>query len=551
MTGTGAGQAEPGPADRRRRFARRYGGVGIALILMAILLAVPDRNPSGDAYEYAAALRGDHPLPPSPNKLLLIPAVSAFHHAIVLPLFGGDVDPLVSLLGLSRISFLLWGMLFAVIARRVAGGPLLAMAMTFGLLSSNAALLFATDGEPILLAHLPLLAGAAIHVVAREKTGIALHGVAGIAYGLAILTFVNNVFPVVAIAATLLLFDRRRSAAWVIAFAAGLPAAGFALAHRLLAPELPLLSWLTSYGGGGVNLGYGGVSLIGLARAFLGMGDSLAPVRGAARFVRARAEGAGSVEALPGDGGFFLLWLAVTCAVAVLFVAALVRARRRRGDGAGIVGVAAVSVVLLFLFNLNWIGSDPQFWIPALPCLWVLFGYGADRGARSRIAFHATALLLLPANLAVSVIPLRADEAPERNRTALEAEVEPGSLVVTPGLDWIDGLGRYRPPPGIRLFSLWRESTEPRWAGDAEGYYAFVDSLVGDALDRGTPVYVKRLFDETRPRDVPWREMAPRGFAFEEIRDRLSRYPTGDPIRIGDDIYRRLSAPAAIRGDDR
>lgn|GEM_PF-4706150 len=518
----------------------------VPLLLFAVLVAIPTRSPSGDAYEYGRMMRGtDAPPETNPNRLLLYPTVRYLYERVAIPLSGRSIEPLETLVWISRLSYLVSGLLFLLAMRRLFPEGAVAGILAFGYLSSHALLLFGTDGEPILLAHLPFLLGGVLLLDTLHRRSWIREAFAGSLLGLSVLFFATSALPVVTIGIALLvagLLGRRRTGFACALLAALVPLAGLAAAYARSGADVPFAAWITRYGSGSTSLSYGGFSLLSLARVLFGLVDSIVPVGGAARLVRYWTEGEGSIEAAPTDAFSLALWLLALAGTALLLAAGAtrIRAEPRRA----VFAVLAVSFALLVLFNLQWIGSDPQFWLLPLPILWALFGFSLlGRGRLVGVLRAAVALAVLPLSLFGSVIPLRTDRSAERERATVLARVEPGGLLIAPGLDWTDGVERYDPSPGVEVISLWRWSTRAEWAGDPIRYYAAIDSAISRALLEGRAVYMEGVLNEPFPMGVPWREMRPRGFEIEKILELLQSYRATDvPAENGATLW-KIEAP--------
>jgi hypothetical protein len=262
--------------------------------------------------------------------------------------------------------------------------------------------------------------------------------------------------------------------------------------------------------------------------------------------VRRWTEGEGSVLPLPGDAIDLALWAATLAGAGAMTALAARRLRRLGGLHRAVLAVCLGSAVLVAAFNFAWIGSHPHFWVPAIPALWIAWGFALE-GSRRKAAVAATiAAVLLPYNVLASLRPLRGDTDPKLRRAELLIRAPDGCLVVTAGLDWFDGYARYFGLGSRSVLSLWRLSTDPAYAGDLPSYLAAVESRIDDALAAGRPVLVAGVLDEKFLRGVPWREMEPRGFPLERIQSALAGYPSRPAFAIRGTEYREL-APRATR----
>ncbi|MGH2571438.1 MAG: hypothetical protein ACRDGR_09440, partial [bacterium] len=139
----------------------RSAAVALAVLAVAAVFLVPYENPSGDALEHAILIRDRDTARLHPNHLLVEPTERAIHLAVSRIV---DVEPLRTLLWVSRIAFVAWALLLLRIGSLLFGGVWLPFAIAAGCTCSYACVVFGTDAEPILLAHLPMLAGGALHL---------------------------------------------------------------------------------------------------------------------------------------------------------------------------------------------------------------------------------------------------------------------------------------------------------------------------------------------------------------------------------------------------
>ena len=503
----------------------RSAAVAVAALAVATVFLVPYENPSGDALEHAILIRDRDTARLHPNHLLVEPTVRVIHVAVSHLV---DVDPLRTLLWISRVALVAWALLLLRIASLLFGGVWLPFAIAAGCAGSYACLWFGTDGEPILLAHLPLLVGGALHVSALQRGSAILRVAAGVAYGVSILFYITNasLVGVLGLAAVGELLVRRRPRALIVPAVAVLVAAlGLAVVHASTGSSVPLHRWVLAYAGGASNVTYGGVSLISLFRVAFGLGSSLVGVPGAARLVRRWTEGEGSIEAQPLDGIDLAVWGVALAAAGALTVVAATRLRRLEGLQRAALAVCLACAALLGAFNFLWIGSDPQFWVPVLPLLWIAWGFALGRSARAAVLAAAISVgALLPFNALGALHRVRGDREPSLQRAELMGLAPEPCFLVTPGLDWMDGYCRYYGLGDRRVLSLWDLSVHPEFVGDLDGYLEALRSAIDGALADGRPVFVHGVLDERFPRGVPWRDMGPRGFPLERIQATLAEY---------------------------
>jgi hypothetical protein len=375
-----------------------------------------------------------------------------------------------------------------------------------------------------------------------------MHVAAGAVYGLSVLLYVSNVIPVAVVGVAGLVASLRTHVAWIVPVVSVSTAAlGAGIAHAISGSPLPIQQWLVSYAGGTANMSFGGNALLSLFRVVFGLGSSLVASRGAARLVRRWSEGADSVDPLPGDAIELAIWGAALVVAFGLTVLALGSLRRTRGLERAALLTGAASCVALFAFNYRWIGSDPQFWVPVVPLLWIVWGFAFARIPRAAaVGGIALLVLLLPYNVFRELRPLRGDTRPKAQRVELMNHTADGSLIITPGLDWVATLCRYYTMGDRDVLSLWGLSVEPEYTGNWSNYLDAVGRRVDEAFAAGSPVYVRGVVEEAHPDGVPWRDMAPRGFPLAGLQTWLARYEARRAFTVGGDVYWELSPSTQV-----
>jgi hypothetical protein len=212
----------------------------------------------------------------------------------------------------------------------------------------------------------------------------------------------------------------------------------------------------------------------------------------------------------------------------------------------GALAVCLACAVPLILFNFLWIGSDPQFWVPVLPLLWIAWGFALGKSARAAVlAAVVTVGVLTPFNALGALHRVRGDREPSLQRAELMRLAPEPCFLVTPGIDWMDSYCRYYGLGERRVLSLWELSTRPEFAGDLDGYLAALRSAIDDALAAGRPVFVHGVLDERFPRGVPWREMGPRGFPLERIQATLAEYSSRRAFSVRGQEFVEITRRAA------
>ena len=188
----------------------------------------------------------------------------------------------------------------------------------------------------------------------------------------------------------------------------------------------------------------------------------------------------------------------------------------------------AAWIVPVFLFGIYWHAGDPEFFMPALPAVWLWLAIGA-RGQRLRGAFAAAvatlAGFLFWVNLLATAVP---DSDPDRNldlaRThAAARHLEPGDLLITPAFQWPYIYLPYFADADV-LGLVWLELSVRQGGPDLPERLA---RRTEAAWAQGHRVWLHTWPD---PDAEPWREFARIRGDLEEITEFLAAHPA-DPAR--------------------
>lgn len=236
-------------------------------------------------------------------------------------------------------------------------------------------------------------------------------------------------------------------------------------------------------------------------------------LRGASGFITllVNTEGATSILKLflRGDavviGPMLLLRLCVAGFVAAGFILLGIRGSHGRK---GIVVVCWLSILTIYLFSLFWLGSDPQFWIPAYPFLLILAARGvAQIQSRSSIGVILGSGIIALIGLAIMNIPSgppsvlfpRGGQIYQHAISAVESgEIDRNTLVITAAGQWAGYLKQIR--SDVAPLDLTQE--------ESRGGKALLDNLV-PIIDRvlrsGGAVFFEGLNGPLPPeRTGPW-----------------------------------------------
>lgn len=319
------------------------------------------------------------------------------------------------------------------------------------------------------------------------------------------------------------------------------------LAAGLLGIRSPagFFAWLTDHPDK-ESLAHLSIGLGSIFRSLSGFLNLLVDLRGAPTFVRLLLSGGGGGSLDPLLAGRLA---AGACLFGGLLVLALIGSRGDRALAAS--GWLAAAATLLF--GIVWLGSDPQFWLPAWPFLFLLAVRGAATLERSRwrgwvrgaawVAAAALPVLNLPVFGPSLLVPAGGPE----DRTAREMAplFQPGDLLLYPsathGDSWVSPLHHLR--GDIRVVSLADRKTfgEARAAGFRDALARWID----EQRREGRQVFVDGLVGPVRPEQIgPWEVVKSfRGWSRADLRKLLAaRYG----LRL---VRTRSGASIAVLGE--
>ncbi|MGE3802755.1 MAG: hypothetical protein AB7H80_17200, partial [Candidatus Kapaibacterium sp.] len=196
-----------------------------------------------------------------------------------------------------------------------------------------------------------------------------------------------------------------------------------------------------------------------------------------------------------------LLRLIVPAALLIFVVIGSLLSFRQRRD----IGLLAVlSTASCFLFGYIWLGSDPQFWLPAWPLLLLSAGIGFTpliaAGKLSRTTTYTTIsvalLLLLFLNTPQTSPSLLFQSGGEEFQAVCQFSdsVESADLVIAPGGRWGTYFAKLRPEVAFINLEL---DTNGVMGTEGEEFTAVLRERIEPIVERGNKVFIDGGF-ETR-----------------------------------------------------
>ncbi len=187
-----------------------------------------------------------------------------------------------------------------------------------------------------------------------------------------------------------------------------------------------------------------------------------------------------------------------------------------------VLGSLVPTVLLLGVLGISWFPSEPERWVFVLPPIWLALGATLSLlSVRARALAGGVVALLFVVNLVDGILPLRADTAARDRVLALRRALPPGSLVLTPGHDWVD---YYHFFTGTRVETLSLITLAIEHRGDDAAFFRDLDRRLDQALAAGRPVASIRILDpEETGRLTPWLELNTFGYPIERLRGHLAR----------------------------
>jgi hypothetical protein len=235
-------------------------------------------------------------------------------------------------------------------------------------------------------------------------------------------------------------------------------------------------------------------------------------------------------------GAFTLLTIAL---VALQFAVGLLGAWSKRESRQiwRIPILCAAWVVPMAAAAAFWAPADVEFWVAALPGVWLFLGWCAMQ--KGRIPLHhapmCTVAVLLSANLLLSFSPAA---RPANNTGRIRAEMlrdmsDPGDRIITPGADWLTTYGSYFAERHV--FAVADEIHNCQ--GSLQEALQHTDDAVREAFSRDKRVWVGILWQKGAD-DMPfWEFLRPNGLEPEPLRRFFDKYPHRKRVDVGGAVF--------------
>lgn len=385
-----------------------------------------------------------------------------------------------------------------------------------------------------------------------NRSSLLFASVAALMASLAILLSQNNIFFVPALLIGMWLLNKksvRLKVSLVCALVLGLAvlttyiwiAFGFGLAHSIS----ELFSWVSKHP---AHVSFGGVfNPIALPRSLYGMILSFLAIDDIGTIIKYGITGEKSIATTLDylrEYGFDLIKLGACLATTTLLFVMWFKHRGWRDKH----GMLAIAWVLPYAaFNVYWLGSDVQFWVVVLPALWIIIGLvlsgmtaSGIRSGRIQIALATGVALLTLTNFATRILP---DHFIENNSMmqgglALRDNTGGVGLVITPEFYWL----RY-----FKYFEIELEGIEPvslvelarEYDGNRERIFSDLDGRIHSELDKGNPVYLRKIF---QPEDIArenrsWWAMRRHGLRRDDFLEYFNQYEPRFGWAAGGETY--------------
>ena len=187
------------------------------------------------------------------------------------------------------------------------------------------------------------------------------------------------------------------------------------------------------------------------------------------------------------------------------------------------------------LFGIYYFGSDTERWVLILPVVWLAVADLASRMSTARKKAIVVLVAVLAAINAVQAFwPAAMDRSIESRVLALRKALPAGSLVITPGDDW---LSYYHYYTSQRVKKLTLIEVATKYVNQDQPFFEEFSGAFEKELGQGNPVILLRLFDPTENDHTdPWSSLSSLGFQPEKVRARFKRYAweerrLSDPLR--------------------
>jgi len=502
--------------------------VGLAAIIVYRALPSADYHPDGYVNIAAMAERfRDTPLPVYMRSLLVVHALYDFLVVVTWKMITAVGYQGRAIYAFTAATSWLAGMgiaVFATTLHRITGSRFISAAAALGLAFSGGWWMFANNLEDILPTVVIFLIAFHLAVAAVQSGRLWLWAAAGVVAGLAVLAHNTNLMLAPAI--FVLALHRRQGAIARIALAASAMAAAVLLPLLLVGLAFGQIRHFGSFAGWvfftrnfGV-WGAGGIDWPGFAMT-------------AARSIIYRK----SWIIYPAAAAFLALvvWAAARASTA--------RDPQRARPSARLIVLSCIAWILPVLaFAIYWNAIDIEFFMPALPALWIVLAIGAQKSA-NRIPYAAScaamALIIFLANLIGTAIPdSNPANIPSRaNTNALGQMLDGRELVLTPMTCWTSQDAAYFLQIDVLDMGWFLLHTKHIENSD---FYGLLNHRIGRALDRGRTVYLHRPID---PDDPAWKRFVFYGGDLDRMRALFQDFDVSHAFDIGRERFLLIQMP--------
>ncbi len=387
-------------------------------------------------------------------------------------------------------------------------------------------------GYPVLLGFMPVPFYLALAVAIINSWKFSLYILMLLLNVLLILAYISNLFIIVSVFIILVvqLKDRKRIMEIAACFAASAVIALlsfylFFLADVQRPKDITFMGWLLSYGGGAIFLEFGGFKnltnyfrfIYQLPNVFWHLVDLGKIFK---YFIATRDLNIMSWAVILSLGIMVIFYLLIAAMVAMGIKNIKVMDRTNKIFCAAIVGYMIINII----FNFYWV-IDTQIMIPVIFSIFLL-GIVVLNAAKIKKKYLILVLLLIFTttwNFANGILPDHRNRSGLINIKELLSHTEEGSLIITPGGDWVRSFGIYFLTER-RLLTLYHMLASHPFYETKENYFQKLGASIDSTLEQGRPVYISGLEQtDNEPKNLymkehyVWEDMSIRGYRKEDF----------------------------------
>lgn len=165
-----------------------------------------------------------------------------------------------------------------------------------------------------------------------------------------------------------------------------------------------------------------------------------------------------------------------------------------------------ISLLFLFLFNSYWLGSDPQFWLPALPLILLLMGLGSmslKMNKYLKITCLIIPFLMTYYNLPTEIPSLFSPRGGKDMHLAYEfvSKIQNPSVIFTPGNSW---------PDFVKEVSNNKDNVISLVYSDVDvdnDFFRKIDKQIADSIQQGKLVFFDDLLPPLHAKQIGYWKM--------------------------------------------